>query len=39
MEYFENNAHYIKDTYEPRIDYLKIVDQYIEEELKIEKRN
>ena len=29
IEYFKQNGHQIKDTYQPRIDYLKIVDSYI----------
>lgn len=29
IDYFKEHAHIIKDTYQPRIDYLKIVDKYI----------
>lgn len=30
IQYFQEHGHPIKDTYQPRIDYLKIVDLYIE---------
>lgn len=39
IEYFREYGYKIKDTYQPRIDYLKIVDQYIRKESAFEKGN